>query len=111
MPPHASASGRFGAEAGAGDERHKGRDHDAGGVAIVETSGLAKLLHHVGKDAVVIAKQLHQQPDQQAADGTDQERKEARVYTQRLCRLFPNETCALTDEEHKSKSDQGANYT
>ena len=63
---------RFGAEAGAGDERHESRDHDPGRVAIVEAPGLAKLEHHFGKDAVVIAKELHQQPDQQAADGADQ---------------------------------------
>ena len=97
---------RFGAEACAGDERHEGRDHDAGGVAIVEASGLAELLHDVGKDAVVIAKELYQQPDQQAADGTDQERKEARINTERLCGLFPKPRRTLLNEDDKGKSHQ-----
>ena len=57
---------------------------------------------------VVIAKELHQQPDQQAADGADQDGKQARIHTQRLCGLFPNQARALMDEGHKSKGNQGA---
>ena len=86
---------RFGAEAAAGDERHKGGDHDAGGVAIVEAAGLAEFEHHFGKDGVVIAKELDQQPDQQAAEGADQDGEEARIDTQRRCGLLPDQHRAL----------------
>ena len=90
MPPQASASGASGPRLAPADERHKGGDHDAGGVAIVEAAGLAEFEHQIGKDAVVIAEELHQQPDQQAADGADQDGKEARIHTQRLGGLVPN---------------------
>ena len=41
---------RFRAQARPGDERHEGRDHDPGGVAIVEASGFAKFAHQLSKD-------------------------------------------------------------
>ena len=63
---------RFRAQAGAGDERHEGCDHDPGGVAIVKASGFAKFAHHFDKDAAMIAEELYQQPDQQTAEGTNQ---------------------------------------
>ena len=90
---------RFGAKTGAGDERHEGSDHDPGCVAIVEASGLAKFEHQFGKDAVVIAKDLHQQPDQQTAEGADQQGEQRWIDTDQPCGSFPNQSCALMDEE------------
>ena len=99
---------RFGAEAGAGDERDKGRDHDPGGMAIVEAAGLAEFEHQIGKDAVVVAEELHQQADQQTAEGADEDGEQARIQAQRLRGLFPNQRRALMDEGHKGERDQGA---
>ncbi len=99
---------RFGAEAAAGDERHESSDHNPGGVAIAEAAGFAEFLHQFGKDGVVVAEELDQQPDQQAAEGTDQDSEEARAHSQRRRGLFPNRTRADADEGHKGKGDQGA---
>ena len=99
---------RFRAQAAAGDERHEGGGHDPGGVAIVKAASLAKFEHQFGKDGVVIAKELDQQPDRQAAEGADQDGEEARVHSQRRCGLFPNRTRAHIDEGHKREGNQGA---
>ena len=79
-----------------------------GALAIVEAPGLAEFAHQFGKDGVVIAEELHQQPDQQAADGADQDGEEARIQTQRPCGLFPDQPRALMDEGHEGEGDQGA---
>ena len=99
---------RLRTQAGACHERDKRRHDDAGGVAIVEASSLAKLAHDLGKDAAVVAKLFHQQADQQAAGGADQHRKKAHVHAQRRGRLLPQQVCALMHEGHKGKGDQGA---
>ena len=41
------------------------------GALISERPVLPELKHHFGKDAAVVAKELDQQPDQQAAEGAD----------------------------------------
>ena len=120
--PHAAPAGgrrkahagirqrRFGSQTGAGDERHEGGDHDPRGVAIVEASGLAEFAHQIGEDTVVIAEELHQQADQQAAGSADQDREEAYIQTQRLCGIFLKPLRAHLNESNKGEGDQGADH-
>ena len=68
MPPQASASGASGPRLAPAISDTKAVITMPGRVAIVEAAGLAEFEHQFGKDGVVIAEELHQQPDQQAAE-------------------------------------------
>ena len=58
----------------------------------------------------MIAEELHQQADQQAAGSADQHREEAYIQTKRLCRIFPKPLRAHLNEGNKGKGDQGADH-
>ncbi len=77
-------------------------------MAVIKTTGLAKLLHQLGEDGVVISKVVHQQTDQQAAERTHQQGEQARVHAQSQGSFLPDPGDGSVDERHENKRDQGA---
>ncbi len=78
---------------------------------IIEAPGLAEFKHQISKDTAVVAKEFHQQPDQQPADSADQESEKARINAKCLGGLFPQKIRPLMDKSHKGKGDQGADQS
>jgi hypothetical protein len=77
-------------------------------VAVVETSGLAKLLHQLEEDGVVIPEDLDQQTDQKTAERAHKEREQAGIQPDGQLGLLPDQAGSLIYEDHEDKRDHRA---